>query len=149
MARRKHRKIAMPSNRILVVDDDSAIRRLVATILRREHYEVDTARGGGEALSMIELTHYDVVVLDLMMPEVSGRDVLNRLALRDPQIKCVVIMSAASRFYVASAITPNVYATVSKPFDMKALLEAVSGCIEAACNPVGSSTHLPAFPTAA
>src|SRR5688500_14566589 len=117
----------MPSNRILVVDDDSAIRRLVATILRREHYEVDTASGGREALAMIAQTSYDVVLLDLMMPDVNGRDVLKSLALRDPQIKCVVIMSAASRFYVSGAMTPNVYAAVNKPFDVRALLDAVSG----------------------
>ena len=134
----------MPSNRILVVDDDDAIRRLVATILTREHYEVDTASGGREALEMIAKTSYDVVLLDLMMPDVNGRDVLKRLALRDPQIKCVVIMSAASRFYVSGAMTPNVYATVSKPFELDALLDAVSGCLAAACDP-----PLPLIPSAA
>jgi DNA-binding NtrC family response regulator len=139
----------MSSHRILVVDDDSAIRRLLATVLRREHYEVDTADGGRQALAMIELVQYDVVLLDLMMPDLSGRDVLARLALRDPQLKCVVIMSAASRSHIANSMTPNVYAAVSKPFDMQALMGAVSGCIEAACNATGPTLLKQALPNAA
>ena len=139
----------MPSKRILVVDDDSAIRRLVATILKREHYQVDTASGGREALAMIAQTSYDVVLLDLMMPDVNGRDVLKSLALRDPKIKCVVIMSAASPFYVSGAMTPNVYAAVCKPFDVRALLDAVSGCIAAACDPLTGPAPLPVIPHAA
>jgi DNA-binding NarL/FixJ family response regulator len=84
-----------------------------------------------------------------MMPDVNGRDVLKSLALRDPQIKCVVIMSAASRFYVSGAMTPNVYAAVSKPFDVRALLNAVSGCIAAACAPLTGPVPLPVIPNAA
>jgi DNA-binding NtrC family response regulator len=125
----------MLPKRVLVVDDDAAIRRLVATVLSREDYDVDTAHGGRDALSKIELIQYDVVVLDLMMPDVNGLDVLKRLAVRDPQIKCVVIMSAASRFEVANSITPNVYASLPKPFDIAQLIAAVAGCIEAACDP--------------
>jgi DNA-binding NtrC family response regulator len=140
----------MPSSkRILVVDDDAAIRGLVATVLRREHYDVDTADGGRDALSKIELAQYDVVVLDLMMPEVSGLDVLKRLAVRAPQIKCVVIMSAASRFELANSISPNVFAAVQKPFDIEALITAVRGCVEAACDPAATPNHLQPVSTAA
>lgn len=127
----------MPSKRILVVDDDAAILRLVTTVLRREHYDVDSANGGRKALSKIELTQYDVVVLDLMMPDVSGLDVLKGLAVRHPQIQCVVIMSAASHFDLANSVTPNVFAALRKPFDIEALITAVRGCIEAACEPEG------------
>jgi CheY-like chemotaxis protein len=125
----------VPSKRILVVDDDGAILRLVAAILKRELYDVDTASGGKEALAKIELTRYDVVVLDLMMPEVSGLDVLRRLAVRLPQIKCVVLLSAASPLDIASRINPNVFAALQKPFDNAALIAAVRGCIEASCDP--------------
>jgi len=125
----------VPSTRILVVDDDAAILRLVSTILRRERYHVDTASGGKEALSKIELTQYDVVVLDLMMPEVSGLDVLRRLNVRFPEIKCVVLMSAASPLEIARLITPNVFAALRKPFDdIDHLITAVRECIEARCN---------------
>ena len=124
----------MPSKQILVVDDDAAILRLVTVILRREHYNVDTASGGKAALAKIELTQYDVVVLDLMMPEVSGLDVLRRLEVRLPQIKCVVLLSAASPLDIARKITPSVFAALRKPFDNAELITAVRGCIEARCN---------------
>ncbi|HEY8133127.1 MAG TPA: response regulator [Thermoanaerobaculia bacterium] len=125
----------MPSKRVLVVDDDASIRRLVATVLKRESYDVDTANGGREALSKIALIQYDVVVLDLMMPDVNGLDVLKALALRHPKIKCVVLMSAASPFETAKSITANVFDAIAKPFDIQILITAVAGCIEAACDP--------------
>ncbi|MDQ6801622.1 MAG: response regulator [Acidobacteriota bacterium] len=121
----------MPSKRILVVDDDASIRRLVATVLKRERYDVETADGGEDALAKLERNQYDVVVLDLMMPVVSGVDVLERLANRHPLIKCVVIMSAVSRLEVAHAVTPNVFAALRKPFELPELINAVSGCIDA------------------
>jgi CheY-like chemotaxis protein len=123
-------------NRILVVDDDPSILRLVATILRHEDYDVDTANGGKQALSMIKLTQYDVIVLDLMMPEVSGHDVLRVLDIRVPQIKCVVLLSAAASLDITNWITPSVFAALRKPFDNAALITAVRGCIAETCGPV-------------
>jgi CheY-like chemotaxis protein len=121
--------------RILVVDDDGSIVRLVATILRRERYDVDTATGGREALTMIERTPYDVIVLDLMMPEVSGLDVLRSFHDRAPNIKCIVIMSAASSLDIERAINPNVFAALRKPFEISALLSVIQGCIACTCDP--------------
>ena len=128
----------MPPKRILVVDDDAAIRHLVASVLKREHYDVDTADGGSDAISKIELTQYDVVVLDLMMPGVSGLDVLKRLPIRDPLIKCVVIMSAASTLSIAESTTPNVFAVLPKPFDIMALVKVVKACAESVPVPIAA-----------
>lgn len=132
----------MSAQRILVVDDDPSILRLVSIILSRAHYDVDTAKGGRDALAKMERTEYDVIVLDLMMPEVNGFDVLKNLAVRRPQIKCVVIMSAAQRFDIAKAINPNVFAALSKPFENQALITAVNECLEAGCEPAGASGPL-------
>ena len=131
------RAVMTPSKRILVVDDDEAIRHLVEAVLKRENYDVDTADGGSDAISKIELTQYDVVVLDLMMPGVSGLDVLKRLPIRDPLIKCVVIMSAASTS-IAESTTPNVFAILPKPFDIQALVKVVRACVEAVHVPVAA-----------
>jgi len=128
----------MPSKRILVVDDDEAIRHLVEAVLKREHYDVDTAEGGRDAISKIELTQYDVIVLDLMMPGVSGLDVLKRLPIRDPQIKWVVIMSAASTLSIAESTTPNVFAILPKPFDIRALIRVVRACVQDAPVPIAA-----------
>ena len=129
----------MVSKRILVVDDDNAILRLLLALFSRENYEVDTAVGGKDALAKIARTPYDVIVLDLMMPEVSGLDVLRSLEARIPRVKCVVILSAASSFDVATSINPNVFAALRKPFDNTALITAVRACIELNCGAAGAA----------
>ncbi len=116
--------------RILVTDDDPSILRLVRAILKRADYEVDTAVNGREALEKIELTHYDVVVLDLTMPEVSGAEVLARLQVRDPKPKFVVIMSAETPDVIAkNAESMNVFAALRKPFEIGDMIATVRACI--------------------
>jgi DNA-binding response OmpR family regulator len=118
--------------RILVTDDDPSIRRLVSAILKRAGYQVDMASGGRDALEKIALTPYDAVMLDLMMPEVSGFSVLARLPVRSEQPRFVIVMSAASPDVVGSAFAfPNVFATLRKPFEMDELIATVRACIEA------------------
>ena len=117
--------------KVLVVDDDDAIRHLITTILGRDHcYDVHAADGGAEAISKIALTAFDAVVLDLMMPGITGTDVLKAVALRDPLKKYVVLMSAASPVEVARSVTPNVRVVLRKPFDIDALVDAVERCVE-------------------
>ena len=121
----------MRVSKVLVVDDDDSIRHLITAILTRDRcYDVYTASGGAEAISKIGSTAYDAVVLDLMMPGVSGTDVLKAIALRDPLNKCVVLMSAASPLEVAKSLTPNVRVVLRKPFDIEALVHAVEQCVE-------------------
>jgi two-component system sensor histidine kinase/response regulator len=124
------RTIVAPK-RILVVDDDPSILRLVETILKRADYEVDTAADGREALDMIERTPYDVVILDLMMPNVSGLDVLKRLPARGPKPKFVIIMSASAPDIVAAAVNLNVFAALRKPFELDEMMAMVRACIAA------------------
>jgi DNA-binding NtrC family response regulator len=139
----------MPPNRVLVVDDDASILRLVATILRRESYDVDTASGGRDALAKIALTPYDVIVLDLMMPDVPGLEVLRSLHARVPHVRRVVVMSAGSALEIARSFDSNVFASLRKPFDYAALVSAVRECIEAARDPAPSGLPLPPVAAAA
>ena len=74
------------------------------------------------------------------MPEVGGLDVLKRLPVRDPQIKYLDVMSAASPREIAKSRTSNVFATLPKPFDIRALIKVVRACMEAASD---SATHHP------
>lgn len=65
--------------RILVVDDEEAIRRLLSIPLQKEGYEVVVARDGQEALDLFADHHFDLVVLDIMMPRIDGMEVCRRL----------------------------------------------------------------------
>lgn len=113
---------------VLVVDDDPSILLLVSRILTRARYRVDTAVNGRDALQKLAATNYDVVVLDLMMPEVSGLEVIERVAERPGAPRFVVIMSAGSPELLAKGSGPNVFATLRKPFEIDALVAAVDAC---------------------
>jgi DNA-binding response OmpR family regulator len=128
--------VRIAPKRILVTDDDSSILRLVAVVLRRAGFEVDTASCGREALEKIRLARYDVLVLDLMMPDLSGHDVLALLEVMEPLRRYVIIMSAAAPDTVASAISLNVCSVLRKPFHIKDLLESAQACIAAQDPPV-------------
>ena len=114
--------------RILVVDDDDAIRTLLLTILRRRGMVVDTAKNGGEALQKLEQCTYAVMLLDLMMPLMSGWDVLEKLGTFEPARRPLVIVLTAGPD--SRGFNPDlVIGTIRKPFDVELLNDMVAGCI--------------------
>lgn len=119
--------------RVLVVDDDSAIRRMIVAALRREGaYTFIEAANGKDALDLMRGEHPDVVVLDLMMPILSGWDVLRERA-HDASIRKipVIIVSANRDPEIATAVDAGICAFLPKPFDITALSALVRSCIPA------------------
>lgn len=110
----------------LVVDDDPAIRRLVALLLRQQSFSIEEASNGQEAIRHIRNRRYDVIVLDLMMGPGSGFDVLDELRGLRPDDRCVVVLSASSERNLRAADGPNVVASLRKPFDITELVREVS-----------------------
>lgn len=128
-------------NRILIVDDDEAIRRLLFTILRKRGLAVDTARDGAEALEQLQRCNYTLLLLDLMMPRVSGWQVLEMLAKRDRPNRPVVIVLTAG--IEPRDFSPDLVAgSIRKPFDIELLLDTVTGCMAA----LGVRQQLPECP---
>jgi len=118
--------------RILVTDDDPSILCLVATILRRANFDVDTASSGPEAIEKTEQTRYDAIVLDLMMPLMSGMEVLARLTVRPVKPRFVVVMSAAPLDIIERAAGHNVFAALQKPAGINEIVDTVRACVAAA-----------------
>jgi two-component system, chemotaxis family, chemotaxis protein CheY len=113
---------------ILVVDDDPDLRGAIADVLHEEGYEVHCAGHGGEALDQLrqtELGRPSLILLDLMMPEVSGWDFL-ALQKADPHISQipVVLMSASSKA-PASGEVPGTVDALRKPFKVEQLLQII------------------------
>ena len=128
--------------RILVVDDDDAIRTLLLTILRRRGLSVDTARHGAEALERLETCRYSVMLLDLMMPRVSGWQVLEEIAKYDPKLRPIVVVLTAGT--EPRDVDPNLVAgSIRKPFDVELLLDMIAGCLTYS----GDRDQLPGCPT--
>lgn len=116
--------------RVLVADDDSAIRQLLCTIIRREHMEVDCVGDGTEAIARLEEQSYSVILLDLMMPRVSGFEVIEYLKKNPPAIKPVVlVISAYADQRVRGVDASIVSGILRKPFEVADLGGIVSGCI--------------------
>ena len=118
------------TTRVLVVDDDAAIRRLIMAALKRDGYEFLEAPNGRDALELMRSERPQVVVLDLMMPLVSGWDVLQE-RLGDPVLSKipVIIISANREPELAKAVDQGICAFLPKPFDISALSALVRACV--------------------
>lgn len=102
--------------RALVVDDDEPIRQMIARVLRRDGFEVDSARDGQEAIDRIEKNDYDLVILDLMMPRVDGFGVLRHIQTHNPERLGSVILATA--MYSDLVAAQPVAGVLRKPFDL-------------------------------
>jgi len=111
----------MPASepRILVVEDDDAIRALLLTALRREEFNVDDANDGAAALRLTSECEYAVIVLDLMMPGMNGFDFLDAFHAMSPRPRSiVVVVTAFDERKIARLDAQQVHAIIRKPFDI-------------------------------
>ena len=125
-------EVAVRTFSVLVVDDDPSIRKMIIAALRRGNvpYSFLEAPNGREALDLMRAERPDVVVLDLMMPVVSGWDVLRERA-EDESLKAipVIVVSANRDPELATAVNAGICAFLPKPFDITALSALVRSCI--------------------
>jgi two-component system alkaline phosphatase synthesis response regulator PhoP len=117
--------------RVLVAEDDPAIRRLLGMTLRRRRLSVEMVQDGSEALEALQRERWSVVVMDLMMPGVSGWDVVRWLG-EHPQHRpvSVIVVSAADREALRGLDPTIVNAIIFKPFDVLQLGAYVKSAAE-------------------
>jgi DNA-binding NtrC family response regulator len=114
---------------VLVVDDDDAIRTLVERVLRREKFEVESARDGHEAIEKLSRNDYATILLDLMMPRVDGLGVLRFLERERPHVgKSVIVMTANLHGAAEAATAAPAFTVLPKPFDIRQLIGHVRKC---------------------
>ena len=114
--------------RLLVVDDDRAIRKLLERIARRAGFETDGAKDGAEALEMLDRADYDVALIDLMMPRVSGYELVQRIGLRERR-PIVIVATALTNGDIASVDDSLVRHVIRKPFDVSAVVAALNDAV--------------------
>ncbi|MDP8224546.1 MAG: response regulator [Candidatus Lernaella stagnicola] len=105
--------------RILVVDDERMYRTLLEKTLTAEEYLVETAGDGREAIDRISRTHFDIVLTDLAMPNISGIEVLKAAKAKDATTVVVIITGFASLDTALAAIRDGVYDYITKPFQIE------------------------------
>jgi CheY-like chemotaxis protein len=120
----------MPS--VLVVDDDARLVQVIEMYLQNEGYQVLTASGGVAALEALRTARPDVVVLDVMMPDVSGIEVCRRMRASEALRTTPVLVLTAFPGSEGEAIAAGANRFVPKPFSLEGLRAELDGLIHAA-----------------
>ncbi len=110
--------------RVLVVDDETDIRQAVSEILADEGYQVAGASDGAEALAQVRAFHPQLVLLDLMMPGMSGWEFL-RAQKGDPELREIPVIVLSALGGERSSIEAAGQGFIEKPFDLDELLQTV------------------------
>jgi CheY-like chemotaxis protein len=113
----------------LVVEDDATTRTVLSGVLETIDCDVDFAADGEEALVQIEARHYDVIVLDIVLPKMSGIDVMETLRRERPHtLGCIIVVTGLDIREIRT-LFPTVHETLSKPVIPNRLRQAVRSCL--------------------
>ena len=108
----------MPLNRILVADDEESMRWVLSKALKRKGFNVDLAVDGRQALNMIQENCYDLAILDIKMPGITGLDLLDRIREMKSDLLVVIMTAEASMKNAVEAMKRGAYDYITKPFDL-------------------------------
>jgi DNA-binding response OmpR family regulator len=111
---------------VLVVDDEPAIRALVAKIVERAGFPVDSARDGAEAIARLEEKSYAVLVVDLMMPNVDGFALIEYVRDRGGMRPAIIVISAGDSAALRRLDGSMVHSILRKPFDIDVLGDLIT-----------------------
>jgi two-component system, NtrC family, response regulator AtoC len=118
-----------PQGRIMVVEDDEEMRRLLEEELKDAGHEVLTSLSGSAALACMEHTPVDLVVTDLMMPGIKGDELMGRIRSRRPNLPVVLITAFGSIESAVAAVKAGAYHYLVKPFPMEQLRVTVENAL--------------------
>ena len=116
--------------RVLVVDDEVRIQKVCRRLLTEEGCDVEVAENGIKGLKMIEEKHFDIILLDLMMPGMSGLDVLTNVKSHHPDTVVIVITGYATLEHSIETMKKGAFDFLSKPFSPQELRIVISKAIE-------------------
>ncbi|TMA31937.1 MAG: sigma-54-dependent Fis family transcriptional regulator [Deltaproteobacteria bacterium] len=105
------------ADRVLVVDDEQSLRKVLAATLQREGYEVQVAADGEEALGALDRDGADVVVTDLVMPKMDGLSLLRKVVARHPDVPVIVVTAHGRVDSAVEAMKAGAFDFVTKPFE--------------------------------
>ncbi len=116
--------------RILVVDDERAIRQILVVLLRDQGYQVAEAESGEAALALQPSFQPALVLLDLSLPGIDGLETLRRLRALDPNVDCVIMTAHGSIRSAVEAMKTGALNYLTKPFDNEELLLVLGRAVE-------------------
>jgi DNA-binding NtrC family response regulator len=119
--------------RVLIIDDEEQVRKLIGEVLEEAGHEVVEARNGREGMKLYEANPADLVITDLVMPEQEGLETITGLRRRFPAVKIIAISGAQQKLdldllYVAEKL--GALRTLEKPFEMQKLVALVEELLQ-------------------
>ena len=116
--------------RILIVDDEEHIRKILTIMLSKKGYQTQTAINGQEALDLVDRNDFDAVITDIRMSGMDGLELLGRLKKRDPDLLVIVITAFSSVDTALQAMKQGAYDYISKPFKEEEILIVLDKALE-------------------
>ena len=120
----------MSNGTILIVDDEANLRSTMAAILERAGYSVSTASDASQALQSLNEQPYDLLFLDLRMPDVDGMEALPQIHSRWPDLPILILTAVISLDTASQAMDLGARGYLLKPVDPELILKRVAGIIE-------------------
>jgi two-component system chemotaxis response regulator CheY len=136
-------KLDGTGRRILVIDDDLAIRVLLQAVLKRMKFEVELAEDGAAGLERLAVDRpYDLVLLDLMMPRLNGYEFIEQIGQRYPGAERphIIVFTAAGKRGVEKIPVSSVCNSILKPFDLDTFIEIISECLNRSHETIAAGT---------
>ncbi len=111
--------------RIIVVDDDESIRKVLATVLEEKGYTVDTAENGNQAIEKTEKNFYNLGLFDIRLPDIEGTVLLAKVKDTTPRMRKIIVTGYPSLQNAVEALNKGADAYILKPFDMDKVLQTI------------------------
>lgn len=119
----------MPPHKILVVDDEEKIRKSLSGLLQDEGYDVVTAGSGTECLHIMSSQHFDLVILDIVMPDMNGIEVLQRIKKKYKGTEVITVTGYADKEKAITTFRLGAYDFIEKPFESGGMLNTIANCL--------------------
>jgi len=122
--------LTQKKKRILIVDDEESVRRLLLEVLKKEGYKVSVAENGYLALELIKQTHFDLAVIDIRMPVMDGMELFQALRVQCPEMVVIIMTAFASVDTAVEAMKTGAYNYISKPFNISEIKLSIRRALE-------------------
>lgn len=111
--------------RILIVDDDESIRKVLAAVLEENGYMIDAAEDGKEAIEKTDKDFYNLALVDIRLPDIEGSKLIAMMKKTTPRMRKIIITGFPSLQNAVEALNKGADAYIIKPFDMDKVLQTI------------------------
>lgn len=125
-------------SRILIVDDEANLRKVLAAVLRKEGYDVAIAENGEQALAELQKNGANVIIADLVMPKLSGMELLEQVREKRPEVPVIIITAHGAVDSAVEALKKGAFDYITKPFENAEIRSVVEKAVRTSESNIGA-----------